>query len=317
MRNEGNNFTFIGRLKPGVSLAQARQDAAAVAPHMCNNNKYPDSCGHYEAVPVLLKDYVSGKLARSLVVLWSAVGGIQLIACVNLSEASLLTASRSKEFAMRSALGATRARIVRQLLTESLILSAAGAVGGLALAAILLGWLRAQGAIALPLLGALRIDGAALGWTVLIAVFAAVLFGLVPGLRMASGNLQETLKDSGSGSGSGRKHERLRSTLVVTEVALACVLLVGAGLLLRSFLKVLDVDLGFEPQHAAAVMVDFDNSSPTREGALQKQTLILHQVLNRVSSIPGVQAAGIVDYLPLGQNRRNGIRPFPRCEISR
>jgi predicted permease len=128
---------------------------------------------------------------------------------------------------------------------------------------------------------------------------------------MASGNLQETLKDSGPGSGSGRKHERLRSSLVVTEVALACVLLVGAGLLLRSFLKVLDVDLGFEPQHAAAIMVDFDNSSPTREGALQKQTLILHQVLNRVSSIPGIQAAGIVDYLPLGQNRSWGT-PFPK-----
>jgi predicted permease len=312
VRNEGNNFTFIGRLKPSVSLAQAQQDAGAIAPHMCNNNKYPDSCGHYEAVPVPLKDYVSGKLRRSLVVLWSAVGGILLIACVNLSNLLLArAASRSKEFAMRSALGANRARIVRQLLTESLILSAAGAISGLALAAVLLAWLREQGAIALPLLGALRIDGAALGWTVLIAVFAAVLFGLVPGLRMASGNLQEALKDSGPGSGSGRKHDRLRSTLVVTEVALACVLLVGAGLLLRSFLKVLDVDLGFEPQHAAAVMVDFDNSSPTREGALQKQTLALHQVLNRVNSIPGVQAAGIVDYLPLGQNREWDM-PFPK-----
>ncbi len=133
-----------------------------------------------------------------------------------------------------------------------------------------------------------------------------------PGLRIAGGgNLQETLKDSGPGSGSGRKHERLRSILVVTEVALACVLLVGAGLLLRSFLKVLDVDLGFEPQHAAAISVDFDNSSSTREGALQKQTQILHQVLTRVSSIPGIQAVGIVDYLPLGQNRSWGT-PFPK-----
>jgi predicted permease len=202
-------------------------------------------------------------------------------------------------------------RIVLQLLIESLILSGAGATGGLALAAILLAWLRHQGAIALPLLGQVQIDSAALGWTVLIAVFAAVFFGLIPGLRIASGNVQETLKDSGPGSGSGRKHERLRSTLVVTEVALACVLLVGAGLLLRSFLKVLDVDLGFEPQHAAAVMVDFDNSSPTREGALQKQALTLQQVLTRVSSIPGIQAAGIVDYLPLGENRSWGV-PFPK-----
>ena len=311
-RNWGNIITFIGRLKPDVPLAQAQQDAAIVAPHMCNNNKVAVSCGHYDAVPVTLKNYVSGKLRRSLVVLWSAVGGILLIACVNLSNLLLArAAARSKEFAMRSALGATRIRIVRQLLVESLILSGAGAVGGLALAAILLAWLRSQGSIALPLLSSLRIDGTALGWTLLIAVFAAVFFGLVPGLRMAGGNLQETLKNSGPGSGSGRKHERLRSILVVTEVALACVLLVGAGLLLRSFLKVLEVDLGFEPQHAAAISVDYDTNAPTNEGVLLKQAQIFHQVIARISSLPGVQAAGIVDYLPLGQNRSWGL-PFPK-----
>ena len=212
---------------------------------------------------------------------------------------------------MRSALGAGRARIVAQLLTESLILSGAGALGGLALAAVLVAWLRHQGAIALPLLSTLHIDGAALGWTVLIAIFAAVFFGLVPGLRMASGNLQEALKDSSSGSGQGRKHERLRSILVVTEVALACVLLVGAGLLLRSFLKVLDVDLGFQPQRAAAIKVDYDDNAPTREASLQKRTAIFQQVLARVSSIPGIQAAGISDYLPLGHNRAWGT-PFPK-----
>jgi predicted permease len=312
VRTQGNNFTFIGRLKPGVSLAQARQDSAAVAPRLCNNNKVSDSCGQYEAVPVPLKSYVSGKLNRSLVVLWSAVGGILLIACVNLSNLLLARAAgRSKEFAMRTALGASRARIVRQLLTESLILSGAGAFCGLALAATLVAWLRSQGAIALPLLSTLHIDGAALGWTVLIAVFAAVFFGIVPGLRMASGDLQETLKDTGAGTGQSRKHERLRSTLVVTEVALACVLLVGAGLLLRSFLKVLDVDLGFEPQHAAAVMLTYDVPGKTRLEALQNQSLILQQVLTRVSSTPGIQAAGVVDYLPLGQNRSWGT-PFPK-----
>jgi len=312
VRTQGNNFTFIGRLKPGISLAQAQQDSAAVAPRLCNSNTVPDSCGHYGAVPVPLKSYVSGKLSRSLVVLWSAVGGILLIACVNLSNLLLARAAgRSKEFAMRTALGASRMRIVRQLLTESLILSGAGAMCGLGLAAILVAWLRHQGAIALPLLSTLHIDGAALGWTVLIAVFAAVFFGLVPGLRMASSNLQETLKDTGAGAGLGRKNERLRSILVVTEVALACVLLVGAGLLLRSFLKVLDVDLGFEPQRAAAVMLTYDVPGKTRLEALQNQSLILQQVLTRVSSIPGIQAAGVVDYLPLGQNRSWGT-PFPK-----
>jgi predicted permease len=313
-RDWGNIITFIGRLKPGVSLSQARQDAAAAAPHMCWNNKQPQSCGQYvdAVVPVPLKDYVSGKLHRALVVLWSAVGMILLIACVNLSNLLLArAAARSKEFAMRGALGATRLRIVCQLLTESLVLSGAGATLGLGLACILVFWLAHQGAIALPLLSTLRIDGAVLAWTLLIAVFAAVVFGLLPGLRMAGGNLQEMLKDSGLGSGQSRKHERLRSTLVVTEVALACVLLVGAGLLLRSFLKVLDVDLGFQPQHAAAVKVDYDDSAPNELAGFQKRTPIFQQVLARIGAIPGIQAAGISDYLPLGQNRSWGT-PFPK-----
>jgi predicted permease len=308
----GNIITFIGRLKPGVSLAQATDDSRNPLPYMCNNPKYPDSCGDYKAVPVPLKEYVSGKLRRSLVVLWSAVGAILLIACVNLSNLLLArAATRSKEFAMRTALGASRARIVGQLLTESLILSGVGAVCGLALAAIVVAWLRHQGAIALPLLSTLRIDGAAMGWTVLIAVFAAVFFGLVPGLRMAAGNLLESLKDSGAGAGQSRRHDRMRSILVVTEVALACVLLVGAGLLLRSFMKVLDVDLGFQPQHAAAITVDYDDSAPTGYTGPPKRIVIFQQVIARVSRIPGVEAAGISDYLPLGRNRAWGL-PVPK-----
>jgi predicted permease len=311
----GNIITFIGRLKPGVSLAQATDDSRNPLPYMCNNPKYPDSCGDYKAVPVPLKDYVSGKLRASLVLLWSAVGGILLIACVNLSNLLLArSAARTKEFAMRTALGASRARIVGQLLTESLILSGAGAICGLALAAIVVAWLRHQGAIALPLLSTLHIDLAALGWTVLIAFFAALFFGLLPGLRMASGNLQESLKDSGAGSGQSRRHDRMRSFLVVTEVALACVLLVGAGLLLRSFLKVLDVDLGFQPQHAAAITVDYDDSVPgDKDGTLsaEKRSVIFQQVIARVSRIPGVETAGISDYLPLGRNRAWGL-PVPK-----
>ncbi len=309
---------MIGRLKPGVTLGQAVPDAASAATHMCWNNKYPDSCKGYAkdgVVPVSLKDYISGKLRRSLVVLWSAVAGVLLIACVNLSNLLLArAAARTKEFAMRTALGASRMRIVRQLLTESLILSGGGALCGLALAATLIAWLRHQTALALPLVSLLHIDGAALGWTVLIAVVAAGLFGLLPGMRMAAGNLQDSLKDSGAGSGQGRKHERLRSILVVTEVALACVLLVGAGLLLRSFIRVLDVDMGFEPQHAAAVNVDYDDSVPNdKTGALSaaRRGVIFKQVIDRVSAIPGVQAAGISDYLPLGQNRSWGL-PWPQ-----
>ena len=317
-RNWGNIITLIGRMKPGVTLVQAVGDAAAAAPHMCWNNRYPQSCGDYkgQVVPVPLKDYISGKLRRSLVVLWCAVGAILLIACVNLSNLMLARASaRAKEFGVRGALGATRSRIVRQLLTESLLLSCVGAALGLGIAEALVKWLAHQGALALPLLNDLSIDGEALGWTVLIAVFAAMVFGLMPGLRVSGGNLHEALKDSGPGSGMGRRHERLRAVLVVTEVALACMLLVGAGLLLRSFMKVLEVDLGFQPERAAAVKVDYDDSVPhdDKDGTLstQKRSEILQSILSRVGAIPGVQAAGIVDFLPLGQNRAWGT-PNPK-----
>lgn len=312
-RRWGNIVTFIGRMKPGVTLAQARQDAAVVAPGMCWSNSRPQSCGSYKTpVPVPLKEYVSGRLQRSLVVLWCAVGMILLIACVNLSNLLLArAAARSKEFAMRAALGAGRGRIVRQLFTESLVLSAIGATFGLVLAVILLTWLSHQGSIALPLLSQLHIDGRTLGWTFFTAFAAAVFFGMVPGMRIAAGNLHESLKDSGAGSGRGRQHERLRSVLVISEVALACVLLVGAGLLLRSFMRVLDVDLGFQPERAAAVKVEYDESAPTEDARTQKRVTAFQQVIDRVRAQPGIEAAGITDYLPLDRNRSWGI-PFPK-----
>jgi len=198
-RDWGNIVTLIGRLKPGVTVAQALDDANRVAPSMYFNVKYPQTLGRYKdaLIPVLLKDCVTGKLRRSLIALWCAVGTILLIAGVNLSNLLLArAAARAKEFAVRGALGASRGRIVRQLFMESLVLSGAGAALGLGLALLLIAWLAHQGSVALPLLSTLRIDGQALGWTVLVAVFTAMIFGLLPGLRMASGNLQEVLKDS-------------------------------------------------------------------------------------------------------------------------
>jgi predicted permease len=317
-RMEGNIVTMMGRLKPGVTLGQAQAEANLVVPNLCWNIKYPQSCGSYvnktgASIEVrTLKDYVSGRLRRSLIVLWSAVGMILLIACVNLSNLLLArAAARGKEFAMRSALGASRGRLVRQLLTESLILSGAGAVLGFGLAWGLVIWLAHQGSLALPLLSTLHIDGEVLGWTVLIAVVAALLFGLFPGLRMASGNLQEALKDSGHGTSAGRRHERVRGALVIAEVALACLLLVGAGLLLRSFLKVLEIDLGFQPDHAASIKVEYDDSAPADVARALKRGEIFQQVIARVSALPGVEAAGIVDYLPLGPNRAWGT-PVPQ-----
>ncbi len=302
----GNVTTLIARLKPGVTIPQALQDGNRVAPDIYQSVKFPETKGRYKGafLPHPLKDYVTGKLRRSLIALWSAVGVILLIACVNLSNLLLSrAAARAREFAVRGALGASRGRIVRQLLMESLVLSGAGALLGLGLAAAFISWLAHQSSVALPLLSTLRIDTQARAWTVLVAACAAFAFGLIPALKIASGNLQEVLKDAGLGAGMGRKQQRIRSVLVVTEVALACMLLVSAGLLLRSFLKVLDVDLGFQPDHAASIQVDYEESGKTPEDRGAHRMAIFQRIIERVTAVPGVEAAGIVDFLPLGPNR--------------
>ena len=315
-RDWGNIVTMIGRLKPGMSMAQAQAEANMVVPHLCWSVKKPNTCGQYAGLGGgmqlrTLKDYVSGKMRRSLIVLWCAVGMILLIVCVNLSNLLMArTAARGREFAMRSALGAGRGRLVRQLLTESLMLSCAGGLVGLGIAYAVVAWLAHQGSLALPLLSEVRVDTSALVWTLLIAAGAAVLFGLAPGLRFSSVDLQNGLKD-GVNASSGRQHDRMRAVLVVSEVALACVLLVGAGLLLRSFLRVLDIDLGFKPSHAASIKVEYNDSAPTGDASAAKRGEIFQQVNARVSALPGVEAAGIVDYLPLGPNRNWGT-PVPK-----
>ena len=203
---------------------------------------------------------------------------------------------------MRRALGASRSRVIRQLLTESMVLSIAGAALGLCLAAAIVFYLAHQASITLPLLTTIRLDSAALGWTLLIALTAGILFGLAPAFKLSGADLQTALKDNGNGMAAGRSHERFRATLVVSEIALACILLVGAGLLLRSFLRVLDVDLGFEPSHAASMQVDYDDG-----GKLENRGPILQEMLRRVSALPGVDSAGISDMLPLDRNRTWGI----------
>ena len=160
------------------------------------------------------------------------------------------------------------------------------------------------------------IDAAAVAWTMLVAVVAAALFGLVPALKMAGDNVQEALKDSGPAAGRGRRHERLRIGLVISEIALACVLLVGAGLLLRSFLNVLDVNLGFAPDRAATIAVDYNDDGPSPEMRAARRSATFQQILARVRALPGVEMAGMSDYLPLGPNRSWGT-PAPKGKVYR
>jgi predicted permease len=303
-RDDGNDLALIGRLKPRVSLAMAQSEADQLFPQLYFEHKHPEYGKGYTGRLTGLKEYVSGKLRRSLMVLWSAVGLILLIVCVNLSNIELArAAARSKEFAMRTALGAGRGRLVRQLITESLVLSLAGALVGLGFAFAATFYLAHQASIALPLLSSLRVDGTALAWTLLLAFASGVLFGLAPAFRMSDRNIHEALKESGHGSSDSKKHDRVRATLVVSEVALACVLLIGAGLLLRSFLRVLDVDLGFEPSPAAAISVDYADGR-----SAEKRAAIWQEIVRRASMIPGAEAVGISDNLPMSRNRSWGIR---------
>lgn len=300
-RTWGNTLAVVGRLKPGVSLGQARAESDILFPQL--RAAHREWWEDYKSTLSVLQDRVSGKLRRSLYVLWCAVGLILLIVCINLSNLSLARAmARSKEFAMRTALGAGRGRLVRQLLTESLALSGAGAVLGFAFAWAITFYLARQNQMTLPLLSTVRVDGAALAWTVLTAISVGVVFGLAPAFKIPGGNLQEALKDSGPGMSQGRRHERLRSALVVSEVALACVLLVGAGLLSRSFLRLLDVDLGFQPAHVAAIQIEYDDG-----GSLARRGPVLQDILQRVRAIPGIEAAGMTDMLPLDRNRSWGL----------
>jgi predicted permease len=306
MRDWGNTLALVGRLKPGVGLTQAQAEADALFPELRKAN--PKWWSDYASTITGLKEFVSGKQRRPLLLLWCAVDLILLIVCVNLSNLQIARATaRSKEFALRTALGAARGRLFRQLLTESLVLTVGGAILGLAMAFALTFYLAHQGSIALPLLTDVTVDAPALGWTMLIAAATALLFGFIPSLRLAAGNIQDSLKNSGQGMSSGRQHQRLRSSMVIAEVALACVLLVSAGLLLRSFLRVLDVDLGFQPSRAGVIRIDYDDG-----GSPEKRSAILQEIQRRVGAIPGIESVGIADMLPLGRNRSWGFRPKGR-----
>ena len=308
IRNWGNTVAIVARLKPGIPLSRAQVEANILSLQFRAAHPDPDWFMEYTADLSYLKDYVTGKLRRSLFVLWGAVGLILLIVCVNLSNLLLARiASRNKEFAMRTALGASRGRLIRQLVTESLALSAIGAVFGVALAFGVVSYLAHQGSIALPLLNSIRVDGAALIWTLLITLVVGIVFGFAPGLAVSSGNPQETLKDAGRGSSEGRGHGRMRSILVVSEVALACVLLIGSGLLLRSFLRLLDVDLGFQPSHAAVVDIVYDSGTNSNGDMGNNGGPALQEILSTVKATPGVEAAGVADMLPLDRERGWGL----------
>lgn len=297
----GNTMAIIGRLKPGVTIGQAQAELTILAQHITQAHPERNSFGG-RITP--LAEHVSGGLRLPLAVLAGAVAAVMLIVCANLSNLLLARAAvRQKEIAVRIAVGAGRRRLARQMLTEGLTLSAGGAVLGTALAIAGTHALTRLEAVSVPLLRNVRVDVTALAFTLATALLTGIVFGLVPMLQVPAATLHDVLKDSTRGSTAGRGRGSVRSALVVAEIAFACVLLVGAGLLIRSFLRVLDVNLGFQPSHAAALRVD-----PERRPSSQEQlNAYLDDVLRRARSAPGVEAAGITDALPLGRNRSWGV----------
>jgi len=305
----GNTLAIIGRLKPGVTTGQAQAEVKILAGLI--SQAHPER-NTFEGKISPLAGHVSGRLRLPLTVLACAVGVVLLIVCANLSNLLLARATtRQKEIAIRAALGAGRSRLIRQMLTESVTLSCFGAALGIALATAGTRILTHLDAMSIPLLQSARTDTTALIFALLASVLTGVIFGLAPALHVPSAALHDVLKDTARGS-TGHGKNWLRSALVISEIAFACVLLVSAGLLVRSFLRVLDVNLGFQPERAAALRVDPDQQYSTQA----QQNAYFDDVLRRVREVPGVLSAGMTDALPLGRNRSWGApekgKTYPR-----
>jgi predicted permease len=294
---QGNTLKIVGRLKPGASVESAQAELTTLAKQL--ETQHPER-NPVHPVLVPLQRHVSGQVRPALLVLMSAVGLVMLIVCANLSHLQLARmGARQKEMAMRAALGAGRLRLLRQVLTESIALSFCGAALGLLLALLGTYELANLNAFNIPLLASVRVDGSTLAFTLLAAMAAGVLFGLSPALQAPVHKLREQLQDSGRESSGSRRHAWFRDSLVVSQFALACMLLVGAALLLESFLHVLDVNLGFQPERAAALRID----PSFRIQSFAQQNAFIDDVLRRTRAIPGIAAAGVADVLPLDGDR--------------
>ena len=285
----------VGRLKPGVTLVQAQADTDIIAAQLAQ--QFPESNEGWNLRLVSLREELVGGSRTVVLVLFGAVAFVLLIACANVANLLLVrAAARQKEIAVRSALGASRWRIVRQMITESLLL----AIFGGALGALLATWgvqllvKLSEGNI--PPTVQVRIDATVLGFTLLVSIITGVLFGLAPALRTADVNLIEALKAGMRGEGQSALRGRTRSALVILESAIAVVLLIGAGLLIRSLVALQNVNPGFDAHNVLTARVElsrFKYDSPDKAAAF------FQELETRVSSLPGVEAAGMVSELPL------------------
>jgi putative ABC transport system permease protein len=291
----GHSLTAIGQLRPGITLDQARAEMSTIAGRLAV--QYPEANQGWDVKLMPLLEFSVRTIKPALVLLLVAVTFVLLIACANVANLLLARAAgRQKEIATRTALGASRWRIVRQLLTESMLLSLTGGAVGLLLAKWGTDLLLTLAPRGLPRVNNVSLDGRVLAFTVAITLLTGIIFGLVPALQASKSNLNETMKDAGRGSTESGRRKLIRSTLVVLEVASALVLLVGAGLLIKSFWQLQKVDPGFNPDNALAVSVTLPNA---KYPEANQQAAFFQELIASVGALPGVQAAGAGHVIPM------------------
>jgi putative ABC transport system permease protein len=303
----------IARLKPGVSLTQAQAEMSTIAGRL--EQQYPERNVGRGVMLISMYEQVVGDIRPALLILLGAVGFVLLIACANVANLLLArAASRQKEIAIRSALGANRARIMRQLLTESVLLSVIGGLLGLLLALWGLDLLVTLMPADLPRVKEISLDGRVLSFTLVVSAMTGLIFGLAPALQASRQDLNESLKEGSRGSSEGIGRNRIRSLLVVSQVALSLVLLIGAGLLIRSFKQLHDVHPGFDPQRVLTANVALPDAKYHEDA---RMAAFFDQALQNASSVPGLEAVGAVSPLPLsGEMAQNLLTVEGRPPVS-
>ena len=305
----GRNYLDVwARLKPGVSIQHARAELDTIGRRL--EKQYPDSNGEVGVTSVPLHEYIVGDIRPVLLVLLAAVVIVLLIGCANVANLLLARATaRAKEISIRTALGATRRRLLRQLLTESVLLALVGGALGLLLAVLAVPSLLALSPPDIRQFKQIGINREVLAFSFLASVVCGVVFGLLPALQTSRSNPNEFLKEGERGSTANRG--RTRSALVIAEVGLSLVLLVGAGLLVKSFARLMDVNAGFDPDH----LLTFNLGLPPSTDSVH-QLAFYQQVMQRLQALPGVQAVGAVSRLPLAGGNSSRSFNVPGVEKS-
>jgi len=295
------NLKMIGRLKAGVAPQQAQAEINSIASRLAR--EYPDVNAGLESVVIPLHEQIVGDVREALLILLGAVVLVLLIACANIANLLLSKATaRHKEIAIRTALGANRGRILRQLLTESTLLGLLGGVFGFLVAYAGSKTLVSFGSFSIPQLTDFSFDMKVPLFALVVSLLTSLIFGLAPAIDASNPNLNEALKEGGRSSSGGATRARLRNALVITEVALAVVLVTASGLMLRSFVRLQGTSSGLNPHNLITLELELPD---VRYHAAQQQTLFQQQLLQRVGSLPGVQNAATVDNLPFSGNAFN------------